>query len=191
MANPFDQWNEDQPKADLQICIFPHLRDFLIIDLTGNTRKASKLNMADVFDTNFFDTTEKLFSDSLRKETSYPFLHTVINMPTIVEDFIKDLWLSSVLDKLGLATEDAKEHRIAVLMMNKPALSLSIEDLHAAFINLYHTGVDHQIIQDTLDYVLELIEEEKKIIAQLERKDLLQVLEKESPNFFTLWENRD
>ena len=191
MANPFDQWKADQLKADLQICIFPHLKDFLIIDLEGKDRQVKKLNMNEVFDTTFFDTTEKFFSESLREDTSYPFLHTVINMPSIVEEFIKDLWLSAVLDKLGLSTKNAKEHRIAVMMMNKPALSLSIEDLHTAFVNLFHPEVEHQIIQETLDQLMELIEEEKTIIAQLERKDLLQVLEKESPNFFTLWENRD
>ena len=191
MANPFDQWNQDQLKADLQICIFPHIRDFLIIDLEGKNRQVKKLNMNDVFDSEFFDATEKHFAQSLRNETSYPFLHTVINMPSIVEEFIKDLWLSTVLDKLGLSEQEAKKHRISVMMMTKPALSLSIEDLRAAFTNLFHPGAENQFVEEVLDHVMELIAEEKKILAQLERKDLLQVLEKESPNFFTLWENRE
>ena len=189
MAEGFGSRDESEKHVYIHLCIFPHLPDFLVLDLRGETAKLWTLNAREIFDTAFFENTEKAFSQSLREETPHPFLH-MMSMPIRIDELMREMGLSAVLNRLEITLEGVKEPRVAVMIMHGPVLSLSSSQLRETFSSLFHDGIDDKVVEETLDRIQELIAKESAIIKQLEQKDLLEALEDKSPNFFTLWENQ-
>ena len=54
MEELFNAQLPDGERPDIQLCIFPHLREFLVIDLRPQQPRVLLLNTADVFNGEFF-----------------------------------------------------------------------------------------------------------------------------------------
>ena len=70
--DPFYGQLPDGERPDIMLYIFPHLREFLAIDLRDDRSEVSLLNTAEVFNEEFFHSLELEFSKTLRKGISFP-----------------------------------------------------------------------------------------------------------------------
>ena len=116
MKDLFNTQLPDGERPDIQLCIFPHLTEMLVIDLRGQGSRISLMNASDVFTTEFFKAVEEDFSDSLRAHTHFPFAH-LINLPMQLEEIIRDTVMSFILDRLGV-TQDSEEFPTVIVFKN-------------------------------------------------------------------------
>ena len=101
-------FNPAHPEAgfpDLQLCIFPHLREFLVFDSRAGQPPVRLLNVDDVFDDNFFRAVEHEFSHALREMGDYPFAH-LMNLTMHFEESIREVAMMFILDRLGVDFND-------------------------------------------------------------------------------------
>ena len=76
-------------RPDIQLCIFPHLKEFLIIDMREGDPSVRLLSTAEVFTGDFFSTVEDQFSRAIREETEFPFAQ-LINLPLKLEESVRE-----------------------------------------------------------------------------------------------------
>ena len=95
-------------RPDLQIYIFPHLQEFLTIDLREDSPQVLLLNTYQVFGEDFFKTVEKEFSLMIREENEFPFAH-LINLPLRLEEIIRGIAMNYILERLGIDPEDEEQ----------------------------------------------------------------------------------
>ena len=62
-------------RPDIQLCLFPHLPEFLVIDSREENPCVLLLNTNDVFDEEFYRTVESEFSETLRASSDFLFSH--------------------------------------------------------------------------------------------------------------------
>ena len=95
-------------RPDIQLCIFPHLPEFLVIDSREDNPRVSVLNTDDVFNEEFYRAVESEFSEALHSSSEFLFSH-LINLPIIVEETVRDIAMTFILDRLGVQVDDEDE----------------------------------------------------------------------------------
>ena len=60
-------------RPDIQLCLFPHLPEFLVIDSREENPCVLLLNTNDVFGEEFYRTVESEFSETLRASSDFLF----------------------------------------------------------------------------------------------------------------------
>ena len=80
-------------ECDLQIFIFPHLREFMTVDLRYSDPVVNLLNTQDIFTDRFYAAVEHEFSLVARRETNAPFSH-LINLPFFPAHYFIFLYFS-------------------------------------------------------------------------------------------------
>ena len=69
----FEHGSGELSRGDVNLLLFPHLKEFLVIDLRGDHPNVYVVHADDVFDRDFFNHLEHEFSKILKEETEYPF----------------------------------------------------------------------------------------------------------------------
>ena len=72
MEDLFNANLPDGERPDIQLCVFPHLKEFLVIDLRESLPQISLLNATDVFTDDFFQSVEEDFSQAIRNRNRVP-----------------------------------------------------------------------------------------------------------------------
>ena len=72
LEDPFYGQLPDGERPDIMLYIFPHLREFLSVDLRDNRSEVSLLLTDEVFQEKFFNSMEAEFSHSLREGHQFP-----------------------------------------------------------------------------------------------------------------------
>ena len=93
---------------DIQLCIFPHLPEFLVIDSRGQNPQVTVLATQEVFNEEFYRTVESEFSETIRSSNEFLFSH-LINLPIVVEEAVRDIAMTFILDKIGVQVDDDDE----------------------------------------------------------------------------------
>ena len=75
MEELFDMGQKGPEHTDVNLWIFPHLKEFLVIDLRPETSRVTLLNTDEIFDDTVFNKIEQGFSQILREQSDYPFAH--------------------------------------------------------------------------------------------------------------------
>ncbi len=181
----------DGERPDIVLYIFPHPGEFLAVDLRDNAAEVSLLKTGAVFNDRFFHLVESEFSDALREETSFPFAH-VINMPLKLEDIIRSAAMSSVLECMGIIVEDdADLPTVVVFIISGGALAMHSERLVTSLRDLLQTYRGSSSIAQWETVIARLVAEENQVLQNLSHQELTEALRDDSPDYFTLWENRN
>ena len=107
---------------EIQLCIFPHLRELLVFDARADERQVHLLKSEDVFNEDFFRMVEAEFSQALREPAEFPFSH-LMNLPMHLEDAIRDIAMTIILERLGVSMEDEDLPGVVVYVVSGGALS--------------------------------------------------------------------
>ena len=190
MEELFDLGQKGPEHMDISLCIFPHLEEFLVIDLRWGTPRISLLNTADVFGDSFFSKIDHGFSQILREPSEHPFAH-IMDLPLRVEELVREAGMLSILDRLGERGKEDEIPTVAVYIIGGAALSMNSQQITFAFRSLLGEDAAQNIVVECCDLLERLIGEEHEVVKGIDQQELREALEEQSPNFFTLWERRN
>jgi len=191
--NMKDLFNTQLPggeRPDIQLCIFPHLTQMLVIDQRGGGSNISLLNASDVFTTEFFKAVEEDFSESLRAHTHFPFAH-LINLPMQLEETIRDTVMSFILDRLGVTQDSEEFPTVIVFIVSGGALTAQPEQVLEGLKKVLRDHCGEAAVEEWQGELSRLIAEESAILQTVSSQELNEALKDDSPDYFTLWENRN
>jgi hypothetical protein len=178
-------------RPDIQLCIFPHLREFLVIDLRPQQPRVLLLNTADVFNSDFYRSVEAEFSEALREETEFPFAH-LINLPLRLEEAVRETAMTFILDRLGINTDgDEQIPTVVVFIVSGGALAVHSERVLDGLRELLRDRPAGPAPSAWDEVLSRLVSEENNFVQKLNRVELTEALSGDSPDYFTLWENRN
>ena len=120
----------------------------------------------------------------------YPFAH-LIDLPLRVEELVRDAGMLVVLDRLGGMDGGDELPTVAVYIVSGAALGMNEEQISSAFNSILANHAEPRLVEDCSRMLRDLISQEHEVVKRLDRQELAQALEDQSPNFFTLWERRN
>lgn len=189
--DPFYGQMPDGERPDIMLYIFPHLREFLTVDLRDDTSEVILMNSDDVFDADFFSGLEAEFSRTLREGNIYPFAH-VINLPLRLEEIVRTVAMASILEKLGVDSFDDEDMpAVVVFIISGGALAMHSDKLVENLRDLLNSYPGGSQISQWEGVISRLVREENQVLQDLSYQELTEALRDDSPDYFTLWENRN
>jgi len=184
------QWPEGE-RPDIQLYIFPHLQEFITVDLRETVPQVSLLNTGDLFNEEFFRCVESEFSQAIREGTDFPFSH-LMNLPMRLEESIRGMAMNFILERLGMDPEDEEElPSVLVFVISGGALSLHSEKLVKSLQEFLGNHADATALSEWSAVITRLVEEESVVLKKLSQQDLAEAVPGDTPDYFTLWENRN
>jgi hypothetical protein len=190
MEDLFNSVLPDGKRPDLYLCIFPHLKEFLVIDLREKQAEILLLNTAEVFDQDFFESVEEEFSHALREESDFPFAH-LINLPLRMEETIREVVMTAILERLGLHLEENQVPSVIVFVLSGGALATQSERLVEGLKGLLRESSGGLAMEEWERTLSRLVAAEQVALQQVNQQELTDALKGESPDIFTLWEQRN
>ena len=191
MDELFNSQLPEGQRPDIQLCIFPHLKEFLVVDLREEPKKVLLMNTGDVFVEEFFKSVEAEFSEVLREETGFPFSH-FINLPLRLEEVMRETAMTFILDRLDIQLGDEDQiPNVVVFVISGGALTSHADQVLDGLRELLKTHMGDATLENWEETISRLVSEEKRVLHQETMHDLSDALRGDSPDYFTLWESRN
>ena len=181
---------------DIQLCIFPHLREFLVFDARPGQPQVRLLHTDDILGDEFFRAVEAEFSHALRQTGEYPFSH-LMNLTMHFEETIREVAMSFILERLGvrmhaepgadLSPDDMPG--VVVYVITGGAAAAHSEVVLDALRSLLGRGEGQNSLPEWEDTLTGMVARESAITQRLNREELAEAIRGDSPDYFTLWEN--
>ncbi|MBC8281452.1 MAG: hypothetical protein H8E48_11735 [Chloroflexi bacterium] len=178
-------------RSEIQLCIFPHLPEFLVIDSRQEDPQVMLLNTDDVFDEEFYRAVEAEFSETLRASSDFLFSH-FINLPITVEETVRDIAMTFILDRLGVQVDDEDEiPSVVVYVVSGGALTTHSGKILDGLNDLIKSSLKSPKSEEWGRTIADLIDRETVIMQKLNEQQMADALKSDSPDYFTLWESRN
>ncbi len=178
-------------RPDIQLCIFPHLPEFLVIDAREENPQVLVLSTDDVFNEEFYRTVESEFSETLRSSRESLFSH-LVNLPIVIDETVRDIAMTFILDRLGVQVDDEDEiPSVVVYVVSGGALAAHTEKILDGLNDLIHTKFSNSESDWWEHTIADLVERETAILTKLNEQQVAEALKGDSPDYFTLWESRN
>ena len=189
-----DLFNTQLPggeRPDIQLCIFPHLKEFLVLDLRETNPQVLLINSSEIFVEDFFATVEAEFSQILREETDHPFAH-LIDLPVMVDDLVRNTAMTAILNRLGIHIHHEDEiPTVIVFIVSGGVLSSQSDLVLGGLRNLLKEHSGDETVAQWEGTISRLLAEEVEALQRQNEQELTATLGGQSPDIFTLWENRN
>ena len=181
---------------DLQVCIFPHLQEFMVFDSRPDEPRVRIMDADDVLGDEFFSAVEAEFSHALRHTGEFPFAH-LMNLTMHFEETVREVAMSFILDRLGvrLHAEPGTDINpddlpgVVVYVIAGNAAGAHSEVVLGALRTLLEEKEDGDSLWEWEAKLTDLINRESEIAQRLSRQELTEAIQGDSPDYFTLWDN--
>ena len=191
MDDLFNTQLPDGQQPDIQLCVFPHLKEFLAIDLRGDHPQVLLLQAQEIFTPEFFNSIEAEFSEVLRQESEFPFDH-FINLPLRLEEVVRETAMTFILDRLGVHLEDEVNiPSVVVFVISGGALPTHAEQVVNGLKELLRAHSGESAVAEWEEVISRLVTEENEFMRRLKLHELTEAVRGDSPDYFTLWEQRN
>ncbi len=178
-------------RPEIQLCIFPHLPEFLVIDSRQQNPQVMLLNTEDVFDEEFYRAVEAEFSETLRASKEFLFSH-FINLPITTEETVRDIAMTFILDRLGVQVDDEDDiPSVVVYVVSGGALTTHSGKILDGLSDLIQNSLESPESEEWRQTIADLIDRETFIMQKLNEQQMADSLKSDSPDYFTLWESRN
>ena len=178
-------------RPEIQLCIFPHLPEFLVIAAREDDPRVLLLNTGDVFDEEFYRTVEAEFSETLRASSDFLFSH-FMNLPVTIEETVRDIAMTFILDRLDVQIDDEDEiPAVVVYVVSGGALTFHAGKILDGLNELIHSGFNGSESDQWGATIADLVKRESAITQKLNEQQMAEALKGDSPDYFTLWESRN
>ena len=178
----------------IQLCIFPHLKEFLAIDLRGEAPDVRILDTRDVFVEEFFINIESDFSQAVRQDSEYPFAD-LMNLPLRVEEIIRENTMAFILDAFEIHPEELDGENdgpnVMVFIVGGGAISSKSENLKANLRKLLSSLWSERAVVDWENVLSSMIDQENEIVRKISRHELSEAMAGDAPDYYSLWETRN
>lgn len=200
MEQFFNPANPDAVFPDIQLCIFPHLREFLVFDSRLGQPQIRSLSTEEVFTDEFFQAVEHEFSHALREVGDYPFAH-LMNLTMHFEEAIREVAMMFILERLGVKLGGGPDFpggpdgidfdmpTVVVYVVAGNTVSAHTDVVLGALRDLLQKPGASEPLPEWELRVSEMAAQEAEIIQRLNRLELNQAIRGELPDYFTLWDN--
>ena len=191
MDEMFDPHLPTGEVSDIQLCVFPHLEEFLAIDLRGGQTQIHLLSAKDIFTEHFFHSVEHEFSEVLRQENNTPFAH-MINLALRMDELVREIAMSFILDRLGVRLDDEESiPTVVVIVVTGSTLPGHAEQVVGGLRELIRAHSDESIVAQWDEVVSRLVASENEFIEQENLDELTDATLGDSPDYSTLWGSRN
>ena len=178
-------------KADITLCLFPHLREFVAVDLRDSLPDGPAvrlLSFDDIFNEDFVGGVESGFSKLIRRGNLG--LAEMMSMPQEVENLIRAESLKVVVKRLNGPNGDASAPvgGVGILFFARGLLGIHREQLSAALTELFGDELDAPRMETLETELVRLIKAEKMAEERSRNGDLARLITGEGGPFLTLWQ---
>ena len=174
--------------AGLNICIFPHLREFLVIDARATDDEAPHiylLNTDEVLDSEFYRDLEEVVAEIVRS-TPQSFAE-LGNLPQKVDEAMREQALRAILRRIEVVSSDEELPEVAVFLCAGSALSIPASQMDEAVETMLGSRADAVTLTDSLRHLHRLIDEERTHARAEDAELAQQAVSGEGDHYFTLW----
>lgn len=184
----------DRGSADITLCIFPHLKEFIAIDSRDDRPGGPvvlKLSISDILGEDFYTQVESDFSKIIRRD-DIGFLE-LMGIPQQVEAVVRANSLRRIIAELGVEVpenDDEPGGTVGVLFFAGPLLALEGPLLGEAMEELFGNRLEPHALGQLNGQLLELIEQERKSIGDKTRQDIASLISGKGGPYVTLWESK-
>ena len=193
LEDPFYGQLPDGERPDLLLYIFPHLPEFLAVDLRDDLfPKVVLLHTDEVFQERFFNFLETEFAGAIRDSGGFPFAH-LINLPLRLEEIIRGVAMSSIMERLEVPPPESDDDwpTVVVFIVSGGALAMHSERLLHSLRELLRAEPGDPYLTEWEGVLSRLVKEENAELQKLSQQELTEAMRDDSPDYFTLWENRN
>ena len=191
MDDLFRGFSPEGERPDIQIYIFPHLHEFLTIDLREGSPQVVLLNTDEVFGEDFFRTVEQEFSLIVREDNEFPFAH-LINLPLRLDEIIRGVAMNCILERLHIDADDEERiPSIVVFVISGGALAMHSDKLIQSLNEFLGSLPLEPSVAHWEGVIARLVKQENEALQEINQHELTEALSSDSPDYFTLWENRN
>jgi len=191
MEQLFNPHLPDGGHPAIQLCIFPHLPEFLVIDSREENPQVLVLNTDDVFNEEFNRTVESEFSEALHSSGEFLFSH-LINLPIVIEETVRDIAMTFILERLGVQVDDEDEiPSVVVYVVSGSALAAHTGRILEGLKDLIHSSFKGAESDRWEHTIADMVERETAILKRLNEQQVVEAFRGDSPDYFTLWESRN
>jgi hypothetical protein len=186
---------DDQRVAELTLCFFPHLPEFVVVDARAGLPlrpRVTVLRAEDVLDADFYKQVEADFSQLLRR-TEQPFLK-LMGLPQEVEGLVRMHGLRAILERLGdPAGSKAADltSTVAVFFCAGPFLALEGDRMREAVKNMFGTQLSGEALAACANAIVRLADQERLALGQAPSADLSDLIRGDNDRYATLWQNNE
>ena len=174
--------------ADIHVCIFPNLEEFMVIDVRDPGDPHLRLaSVKELLTDEYLSELEREFSGLLRAGGP-PFVNMMM-LAARVQEMVAERGVARLVEVLGgdSAAEDAP--RIALFLAAGSVLKMSDDDLSLAF-DAFFSNVTPAGFAARCDATFKrLLTVEKQHIQEQHKDELRRAVRGESDQFFTLWQD--
>ena len=149
------------------------------------------LNTDDIFDEEFYRTVEAEFSETLRSSSDFLFSH-FMNLPVSIEESVRDIAMTFILDRLGVQVDNEDEIPLVVAyVVSGGALTSHAQNILDGLKELIHSSFQGPESDRWGETIADLVERETVIMQKVNEQQMAGALKSDSPDYFTLWESRN
>jgi len=183
----------DDTRSDLTLCIFPHLREFVVVDARAglpDRPRVCTLAVDEVLADNFYTEVEREFASLLKRGES-PFL-TLMSISQEVEGMVRARVHRSILSRVNSDVDrEAGDGSagVAVVFFTGPLLAMDRAQLHHAAAELFGDSLPADLVDTCVEQVSALVRAEKEADTTASRTDLPGLIRGEGSRYVTLWES--
>ncbi len=175
---------------DITLAIFPHLKEFMVVDTRGPSPEVRLLSTEEVFNDEYYRTVESEFASALREGGDLPFLH-LMHLPNQVDDIVRGVAMHCILERLGVDYHDEdKMPEVVVFVISGPTLAIPTEQVVAGFSEMLSDKLDSTDVDRWSAELSRLIQQESKAFPAA-GEALGETMTEESLDPYYIWQNRN
>ena len=115
----------------------------------------------------------------------------LINLPMQLEETIRDTVMSFILDQLGVTQDPDEFPTVIVFIVSGGALTAQPEQVLEGLKKVLRDHCGEAAAEEWQGVLSRLIAEESAMLQSVSTQELNEALKGDSPDYFTLWENRN
>jgi len=185
-------FESDRPTAEIMLCIFPHLKEFVVVDARPDRPGGPtvlNLSLSNVLGEKFFTDLETDFSKIIRRH-DIGFLE-LMAIPQQVEAVIRSVSLRRIVEELGIPEPVSGDQpgSVGVLFFAGSLLSFDSYQLRGALREMFAVKLGPIVFDELCEQLLAMADQERKSVSGNTPKDLAGLITGSSAQYVTLWES--
>lgn len=175
---------------DITLAIFPHLREFMVLDTRQDQASVSLMSTEQVFNDEYYRSVQSEFESMLRENTNHPFLH-LMHLPGQLDDMLRGVAMNFILDQLGVNFHDEDNlPEVVVFVISGPTLAIPPEQVVDGFAEMMAGRLDSAELRRWKQELTNLIRRESESFPAT-NDALGETMTDESLDPYYIWQNRN
>ena len=175
---------------DITLAIFPHLREFIVVDTRREQADVTLMSTDAVFNDEYYRAVESEFGSLLREGGDRPFLH-LMHLPGQLDDILRGIAMNFILDRLGVNFHDEDNlPEVVVLVISGPTLAIPQEQVVSGFADMLYGRLSGPELEHWKGALADLVRREADAFPAT-NEVLGESMTDESLDPYYIWQNRN